>query len=468
MNRRLFKNQQDGSFLVMAMAMILLITALGVSLSQVTTVQYQHAKRAVFEQNAILLAEAGIEQTVHALNNDDEFAGYATPQEFFNNNPQGLGTFTTEVTDSLTDNSKTILATGKVYRNATDSQPLLTRKVKVVVVGTSSEGYSMFSGPGGLILDGLATIVNSSVYTSGSITMNGTAQIGTLLTPLQVDVANNQCPTGSSPGPTYPEVCSDGTQPIAMNGALNHIYGDICATGQTSNLGGRISGGLTGGSGLQTGCVAPVTPLPTYDRQAQIDAVTTTADSSDTGYDCKGQASNISWPANLQLNGNVNLKSICNVTVNGDVYITGNLDIGGITSFKVADSVGVDRPHIIVDGTISVGGVGTMQANSSGTGIEFISFKSNAACNPACTELSGNELKESQNLETVSVKGITSMPGMIFNAYWGKIKVSSVNIVGAVIGQTVELNGIATITFGTELSSGQSTWTIRSYQQVYE
>jgi hypothetical protein len=40
--------------------------------------------------------------------------------------------------------------------------------------------------------------------------------------------------------------------------------------------------------------------------------------------------------------------------------------------------------------------------------------------------------------------------------------------VGSAVGQTVDLSGAGTITFGTKLSSGAKTWTITSYQQKFE
>jgi hypothetical protein len=38
--------------------------------------------------------------------------------------------------------------------------------------------------------------------------------------------------------------------------------------------------------------------------------------------------------------------------------------------------------------------------------------------------------------------------------------------IGAVAAQTINMSGAGTIVFGTTLSSGTSTWTITSYQQL--
>ncbi len=458
-------SEERGWFLVSAVIMILFLTIIGFSIAQLVALQYQHTKRESFDQNAQLVAEAAIEQSVHQLNTDDTFAGYASSQQFFSNGTQGRATFTSTVTTNADGTSKTIVAIGNVYKRSGDATPYLTRKVRATVVGTGSSGYSVLTGPGGLILGGSANIINSDVYVSGTITLNGASKIGTSTNPVNVFAANNACPTGASPGPTYPQVCA-GTQPITMAHSTN-IYGSVCATGQTSTgPNNNIQPGTTG-AGLEVGCVAPVTSPPTYDRQAQINAVTTTAAGTSNTYVCNSSPFNRTWPNNLKLTGNVGVGGSCNVTVNGNAYITGNLTINGSSKMIVANSLGATRPVIIVDGTITVAGSAAMIANSSGTGIEFISFKSTAPCNPGCTTVTGNDLKTSQALQTISVGGAVNLPGMVFDAYWSKVSLAGSGNVGAAAGQTVDLTGAGTVIFGTTLTSGSKTWTITSYQQLF-
>jgi Tfp pilus assembly protein PilX len=447
---------QQGSFLVAALVMIVVLTGIGIALASLASAQYSHTVREGFAQNAVLVAEAGIEQSVHQLNVDDDFAGYATPQVYFSNSTQGKGVFTTAVTTNA-DDSKTLIATGQVYRNSGDSQPYITRKFRVTVVGTTGTGYSVFSGPGGLILDGNSRIVNSAVYVGGKLQLNNNSSIGTDSNPLEVDVANQACPSGSDPGPTYPQVCTDGNQPISFS-SNSRIYGTVCATGQTSVPSGNVQTG-DGGAGFKPGCVAPPVEQPTYDRQAQIDAVATTASDSTNPYKCK------TWPANFKLVGNVSIGGNCNTTISGNVYITGNLDIGGNATLRVADSAGSNWPVIIVDGTITTSGNVDMIANASGSGLHFISYK-NATGDPGAT-VTGTALKQSQGIQTITLNGNGNMPGMIFVANWSKVYLGGNGQMGAVGGQTVELNGNGTVIFGTELSSGSKTWAITSYQRVY-
>lgn len=459
-----------GSLLGAVLVITLAISVIGLSLITLVLSDFKITTKNVSDANALLVAEAGIEQSVKQLNTDDAFAGYPTAQEFFNSSSQGKGTFVTTIEDDADSNAKTITSTGKVFANDSSSIPVSTRKIKVTVVGTGSDGYSVYTGPGGLILTGSANITNSDVFVNGTISLSGASKIGTYSQPVDVYVANQACPPGSAPGASYPQVCGSGN-PISMAYSTN-IYGTVCATGQTSTGPNNNIQGGNSGSGLQLGCTTPPGSQPSYDRQAHIDRMETSVSAGDRDYDCSKWKNPVgfvrTWPANLQLNGNVRAASSCDLTITGDVYITGDLDIGGAAKIKVADSVGTDRPVVVVDGNIDVGGSGQLIANSSGTGIHFISFNSNASCGSTCTNLTGNELKSTQTYRTIDVGGAANLPGMIFQAYWGEVKIGGSGNLGSAVGQTVNLSGAGTVTFGTSLSSGSKTWTVTSYQQLYD
>ncbi|HEU4967126.1 MAG TPA: hypothetical protein VFT53_06680 [Candidatus Saccharimonadales bacterium] len=459
------KKQNRGFLLVAVLGIFIVLSIIGFALLSESADQYMLATNGYYNNNALYAAEAGIEQTVYQVNQNVSFSGYTTAQTFSNNTTQGKTTYTTTVSNVAGSNAKTIVSKGEIFRyNSTT--PMASRTVKVTIVGTNSSGNSVITGPGGLLLGGSATITNGPVYVNGSITLSGASSIGTSQQPLSVNVANDQCPTGSSPGSTYPQVCTGSTQPISL-AFSTHIYGTVCATGQTSTgPNNNIQGGSTG-SGLESGCTAPIVSTPTYDRAGQIAAVTTTAAGSSNTYTCQSYPFNRTWTANLKLTGNVSVGGSCNIVIKGNVYITGDLSLGGASTITVDNSLGTTQPVVMVDGAISVGGSASLVANSSGTGIKFISFKSAASCGANCTSLSGNDLYNSQNQTTVSIGGAVNLPGMTFQAYWGELVLGGSGHVGAVAGQTINMNGAGTVVFGTILSSGTQTWTITSYQQKY-
>lgn len=455
----------EGWFLVSAVVMILFLTAVGLAVMSLATVALQSSRQELFIQNAQLTAEAGIEQTVDQLNANPAFAGYTSPTQFFDNSAQGLGEFETTIGSVPgNDNAKLITSTGYVYNYSNTSQVMAQYGVKVTLVGTGSPGYSVISGPGGLILSGSAAVTNSTLYVNGYINMSGGASIGTQSVPSTVYVADDWCPQGSNPGSTYPAVCGSSVQPITL-GWSTYIYGTVCATNQTSlgPGGNEIQGGSTG-KGLESGCTAaPVSP-PTYDWQGQESAVTTTASGTAGQYACSG-VGNITLPANIELTGdNVTWGNSCNYDITGNVYIPGNLTINGASQVKVDNSVGTTQPVVLVGGKITVDGSASIVENSSGTGVNFISIDSNAPCGSSCTSITGTDLYNTQSFQTIDVEGAAKVPGSTFDAYWGEVTLAGSGNIGSAAGQTINMSGAGTITFGTKLNAGTTTWTISSYE----
>src|SRR5680860_649879 len=142
-------------------------TIIGLALASFSISEYSRTHRAVYQVNSLMVAEAGIEQGLHGLNEDDNFPGFTQPQEFFDNESQGYGTFTATIEDESDSEAKIITSTGHVYRNQGDGEPIGKSTIRATVVGTASEGYSVQSGPGGLILSGSGSITNADVYVDG-------------------------------------------------------------------------------------------------------------------------------------------------------------------------------------------------------------------------------------------------------------------------------------------------------------
>lgn len=471
-------SDQRGVMLITIITVGIIVTFVGLSLADLTINQYHRTYENIYRANATLVAEAGIERTLYELNNNNDFSGYTTEQEFFNENGRGRATYTTRVIDGP-NGQKFIESTGKTYRGT--NKLVSSRSIRVSLVGTASTAPSVFAGAGGLILGGAATINNSDIHVNGYIQMSGAARIGSDSHPVNVNVANANCPTGNNPGPTYPSVCASG-QPIKIpDWSTVSIIGTVCATGQTqakfpdsqwNNNPPQIRAGASGGSGLVPGCVAPIAPMPEYNRTEHISRMITTGSMASNTYNCNnwisGSEFKRTWPANLTLTGNVSIGSSCDLTITGDVYITGNFSVSGGATIRIADSLGTTVPTIVVDGTVSLGGGGKILANSSGTTVQIISFKSTAPCNPNCTNVTGTDLYNSSKQQNVTVDGGGSYPGVGVWAYWSKAKISGSGLVGSVIGQTIDMEGAGNITFGTSLSSGTTTWTIRSYQRIFE
>lgn len=467
-SRSIHQEEDGGWFLVSVLVMTLFLTSLGLAIMSLTTTEFQTTHQELYVQEAQLTAEAGVEQTVDELNVDNSFAGYSTPVVFFNNATQGYGVFTTSFT-SVPNNAsaKLIISTGDVYSYANTSRLLAHYAVQVTVIGTEDQGASVISGPGGLILSGSGAVTNSTLEVNGYINMSGTTSIGTQSVPSTIDVADKWCPQGASPGSTYPSTCASTVQPITI-GSSSYIYGSVCAVNQTSTGPNNNIQGGSSGSGLEPqSCVSsmPAISPPTYDWQGQESAVTTTASGTSGEYSCSSNGT-ITFPANIELSGSsIDWGHSCKYDITGDIYIPGNLSIDGAAQVTIDDSNGNTEPVILVGGTITVNGSASIIENSDNTGGDFISIDSNDPdCYSSCTSITGTDLYNTQTFQTIDVGGSARVPGSVFDAYWGEVTLAGSGNIGSAAGQTINMSGTGTITFGKKLDSGTSTWTISSYE----
>lgn len=458
---KLHSQESERGFIVPTIVIIMVIlTVSALALADFSISRLSRLNTNYFATNSLLSAEAGAEQTLYRLNQDNNFTGYGSEQQFFSNNTQGRATYQTTVTAGGVSNEKIITSTGRIFRHSSDTQPLVTRKVRLLVVGTStSDSYAVQAGTGGLTLTGSATIANGPVYINGGISMSGAARIGSASVPVDVSVANFRCPL-SAPYTTYPSLCSASSgQPIGANIYSNRIYGDVCATHQTT-------GSYMSNSGLIAGCQAPFLPLPDHNRTA----VTGNISSNQTAAQAScGGATSKSWPANLKITGNVTISGSCSLTINGNVWVTGSLTIDGAARVIVANSASV-APTLMVDGAsgIVLGGSGRIIPNTNNIAALGVTYRSAGACSPDCASVSGADLKNSEATTTVSISGAAQAPGTLFYARWSRAVIAGSGSTGGVMGQRIDISGAGNVVFGTKLSSGTSVWSIKNYQQIFD
>jgi hypothetical protein len=322
---------------------------------------------------------------------------------------------------------------------------------------TSGE-YSVVSGAGGLKMKNSAKILGGDVKINGEVFMENTSQIGLSTGPVNLEVAQQNCPEPANA--TYPRLCNLGEsgQAIEMHNT-SRIYGDVKANNQTNSYPTRMTNpGLTASSGVT------IQPLPPYDRDAQKAAVASTQ----TGAAAECSSGSKTWPANLKITGDVTVSNTCKVTVSGDVWITGKLTVQNSAQLIVADSVGSTKPNIMVDDHLAkFQNSARLQSNASNTGFQIINYWSTASCSPDCADVTGIDLYNSRNQATVELSNSASGPNTVFYARWSRVLMSNSGQLGAIVGQTVELTNTATITFGTSSGVGGTTyWVVDGYRRT--
>ena len=466
------KDQRGSALLTMIIVVpfLILITALYLELS-VNSMNL--ARKDQYQTHAQLAADAGADIGIETINQNNDWVGTVGEVEMHND---GSVRTTYQVTVNNVDNdNKTMTTVGRTYSPTSSTSPSATVTVVVDIRAVRSGEYSVVSGVGGLIMSNSAKILGGDVFINGKVTLSNSAQIGLSNNPVNLNVAHQSCP--NPPNSTYPVVCNSGQngQPIAISNSAR-IYGTVKANNQTNGSGMSLPGLqspnclVSGGTPSGVNCVNPE-PLPPHDRAAQIAAVPAGATNNISGSSagCSGGTRN--WPANLKITGNVSISNGCKVTVNGDAWITGSLTMSNSSEMIVANSLGSTRPNIMIDGSsANFSNSSLLRSNSSNTGFQIITYKSDAACTtqvPGCATLTGSDLFNSQNDTTIELDNSASGPNTVFYAKWTKVLVKNSGQIGALIGQTVELSNSGSITFGTSAGTGSVFWIIDGYRRSF-
>lgn len=449
------RDDQNGMLILVFLIVLPFLILIATQYLRLSLTSFQVARFDQLHTEAQLTADAGADYAIEQIGQDNTWSGTSGQVQLHSDS--SLKT-TYEVTVSNPDsNTKIIQVTGRTFWpvNSTAANRSVTIYVTLRPVNTGA--FSIVSGEGGLTMSNSAKIVGGSVFVNGEINLSNTAQIGLSTNPVSVQVADQACPKPADS--TFPRVCTgadNAGQPIVLNGPSTHIYGTVKATNQTD-------GTNMSNPGLVAGSVSPQA-LPTYDRASQKTAATNNMTAAAAS--CSGTQT-ITWPANTKITGNVTVGTKCKVTVMGNVWITGTLTVSNSAQLIVSNTMGSTQPVIMVDGSTGATFNNSAQlvSNSSNTGFEIITFYSTASCSPDCSSVAGTDLANSRSIGTINLNQSTNAPNSIFYSYWSQVNVGNSGQIGALIGQTVNLNNNSAITFGTSVSTGSVTWVINGYRR---
>lgn len=454
-------NNQSGFALPLTVILIVTLMIAATASAAFSLQFYKDTNEGPDRSQALLAAEAGVEFAVQELNQTPQGDGVIAQTNLANNDSQGRVTYqTTAVSGS--QNERTITSVGRVYVPANSSQPIHTRTVEATIVGTSDGGAATVRAGQRLTISGGASIANGTVNVNGTLVMSGGTRIGSAQTPVNVNVAHNSCPTTANA--SYPIACTSG-QPIAITWGQS-IYGDVKANNQTTGQQFMSMPGLTASSGVASQRLDGAWLLTTHNRDNQKAAATTTISASAAS--CTSGNGTRTWQANTRItSGNVNVSSNCKVTILGDVWIQGNLNLSGDGDIRVSPSV-TSRPDIMIDGSngLNMSGSGKILANNNDIGVRVLTYYSTASCTPECDDVTGTSLASSETRTTINLSGgNNNAPASTFHAVWTQVNLGSGVSVGSLVGQRIAMSGAGNVTFGGDLSSGEKVWTIKNYRR---
>jgi len=470
--------QHSGFVLASLIITTVFVVAIGTVVAQLVINNFRLASEELYKVNAQLAADAGLDYSIAELNIDNGWVGSGGEVELINNGDMRL-TFETTVTAGSNSFEKFVDSTGRTYVPASASSPRSTRKFKVDLRGLKTGGsFSVVTGVGGLEMSNNSKIVAGDIYVNGHVDLQNSSQIGLTTNSITLRAAHENCP--NPPDASYPRLCenSDG-EPISMS-VNARIYGDVKANNQITNT-HMSNPGLTSNIQITDWTNPPIgyvepQPLPVHDRLAQITAVPGDSDHNLSSSDasCTKNNGTNTWEANTKINGDVLISKNCVVTIEGNVWITGDLRM--TQSGTIATKEGLaDKPNIMIDGSngLVMRNTSKLQANiSDNTGIEVITYYSTLACSidtVSPCDVTGADLFNSRHISTIDLDNLAGGPESILYAKWSQVLINNSGDIGALVGQTVSLRNSGAITFGTSVPGPQPkmTWLIDTYKREY-
>lgn len=445
------KAETGGYVLILALIVTLALMTIGFSLAQVAATKYASTKKRIYDDTAIYAAEAGISETISQLNDNPNFAGFSTAKTVDNNGTDSRTTFTTTVTSGPNSISRYIESTGSVYAPASATTALNTKKVRVLVnKNTSLANYSMFAGPGGVSLGASSNLQAPLTYSRGPVSLAANSTYGNSSS--THNAVNTSCTQSGTN--IYPSLCPS-SQPFTIDSTAVGVVGTTCAHRQNPS---------TQIPNLTANCSPMLAEIQPVNRTNYSTGTTA------SGFSCYSGSRVIN--ANSVYSSNLTtIGGSCSLTINGNMYVDGNLRISGSsTRLIVPDSVGDVPPVIIATGDIRLSGT-VIQPNSSGTSLRIISVKSNTNCSttPTCVALSTNaDRQASQVLEGITCDDDCQATGAQLIAYFARVTMTGNTLAGSIAGQSISIpSGTATLSGTTQTNRDvhNTKWAVVDYQR---
>lgn len=476
---------QQGFIVGSLLVLIIIISALLLTITSSAIGNFQSSIKENARINAQFASDGGLDQSIYEINQNDTWpgtgfmwdgtawVGSSAEVTLMNDTANDIRTtYQVTVTDTAPD-QKNVRSIGRTYKPSDTTTPTATRifELELSAVTSGTGPGSVVTGVGGLILHNNAKITGGDVIVNGTLDVDSNAQIGLSTNPVNLRVAHQSCPLPADA--TYPQVCTTG-EPIKNSG---YIYADVKAQNQVTST-GMTSPGLTSS-------VYPPVAVPGYDRPTHKNAVVTTLAPTDSTIAC-GNNQTRTWPANVKITGNVKLSNNCKVNITGDVWITGNLEFSNNTIIQISDSLGTTRPVIMIDGSegLEAGNNSKILPNSSNMGAEIITtyWNTNTSTNGGftcggiadpldCTAVTGLALYTSQSIDTLNLSNNISASNTILRTLWTKVEISNNGEIGAIAGQTIQLNNNVIINFTASIPGSDNlttTWVKRGYLRVFQ
>lgn len=409
-----------GYIVLLALIFAGIFATVGTALVGYTTSYGRAERTTVASVQALSIAEGALENAINQLNLNPSYGGET-------DTPLGNGTFTVTVS-SLDSQTKRIAATGYVPNSASPTATKTIRANVGITTSAVSFHYGIQSGNGGFRMEN-SSKVTGNVFSSGSV-------IGTSQNYIYGDVISS----GAS-GLVYGihATSSVYAHTIGNSSRATIIDKDAYYVAKTNTT---VAGTSYPGSADQ-----PVVPLPISDEQIgeweALAAAGGTATCSNGSYNISSGTASLG-PIKIPCNLNISGSSV--VTVNGHIWVTGNIIVQNSARVKMSPSLGANNVAIIADNpsnrltssTIQVKNTATFENSGTAGSFVFLISQNNSA------ELGGDE--EAFELSN-------SASALVAYAAHGLIPLENTVSLKEVTGYKIRLKNSANVTYDTGLPS---------------
>ena len=306
------RRRQRGMALIASIGMLFTVAFLGVALMAQAVSSTRLSGHRRNETAAFNLAEAGIYQGRECLIENSYYTGE-------NNTALGSGSFTVSVSTP----------TGKYWQRLIQSVSSVRE-----VTGNNANGRVT------ALVDTSVTptVFNYSILTKDPLSMSGQLSTSSGDTPPWIG-AGTQTHRG--------DVHSNSTSLLAIN-----ISGTPTIDGRVSTVGGFS----VGSTGISVQNAAPAVPFPTLDTAYLKQSIQSTYGSM-TAQSVSGGTLHVQGV----INGNLTSSGQATVSIDGPLYVTGNINLSGGGGFIYNTT----NPLIIADGSIAISGNTVLSSTSA-------------------------------------------------------------------------------------------------------
>lgn len=439
--RSLVHKDQRGVIIIGAFIITLFFLSVSIAVAEFSVAHYTSARRSLQGLSALSVAEAGADETMLKLNQVSTYSGTGGDIVFFNDSVKGKGVYNTTVAPGTLNNEKIVVTTGKIYLPASAAQPIATRKIRLVLRGAEPFVYAVQGGNSG------------PIYMYGNTGINAPAKIFSnkyiRIQDASVSASGTFQVADKDPTAAYSSFnCSiDGNNHI-LNSTINVRYNINNANCGIDTAGDTVT--------QNDSSIGPQS-LPTVDKAGILSTIAANASCAsinNTDYHLK----NANYPQ--QTGGtlcDVTLDKNKTYTLDGNVYIRGNLTVDGDTI--QADSSLTSDVYVLVDGTINFQGNSTsISTNVNNVAITFVSYSSvdsaGSKIAPNAIDIRGNSL---------------SLLGR-FLALNGSLGFKGRGTLGPVGANSIVFDGSGAVTFSNinSIPASPTGWDVKYYEQIYQ